>query len=94
MRDYYQKLYSKPHRTKEEDKEEIRCLESITNAMKDNESLEMNRKIAVKEIEDSIDRSKRNKKTGPDFITNDQSQALKKRKGGWKVKTTSFEVEV
>ena len=54
-----------------EDKEEIRCLESITNAMKDNESLEMNRKIVVKEIEDIIDRSKRNKKPGPDFITNE-----------------------
>ena len=70
-KEYYQKLYSKPIQSIEEKEEEERIKIGLENERKIGNDLDINKKVSIKEIEDSIMRSKNNKAPGPDHITNE-----------------------
>ena len=68
-RKYFQKLFSKPIQTEEEEIEEKEIILKIQELFKKGNDLEMNEEIDPQEIEKSLKRSK-NGAPGPDEITN------------------------
>ena len=68
-RAYFHKLYSKDPQTREEEEEEVRIKSKMSEAFKIGNDSDMNKSITMKEVDDSIRRSK-NGAPGPDEITN------------------------